>query len=422
MHRFEADAARIGREGLRIQRHRLELRVGAADHAVARDLGARAHDARDVPVILAVAGVVVRRPPEVGAHHDVDLIGQAERVDLSEEVVQAEQEAHELPRLPVVRVVVRVEASEVEVRAHRDAGFERVQGDLRLAQHVLDFVIPVGAGEGGEVAGVVHELHVGELVAETRQSTVGLPRQEQRAERRAHRGEALLLAQGVDTLVLCLGDPCRRVGRVERVRAVGVVRIDRVGVRDVPDRARVANACERYEARRRVETAAAQVGERHRRRARRERSGQGCERRVPFAELTAPNRARAGVVVVRRRVDAVQDGEAFAVLFEEALRRLNRNTVRRVGDRCVGNGPRLTNLRRGVGVVHCLGILRVRSTFGIAEHGRVPAASGVDHDPIRPGVFVVIGMAFADGEGRDDRESGEACEGEELASFHGAGS
>ena len=59
--------------GLAKQIQGLEIFMGSTDHAITCDTCPRCHDRGDVPVILAVAGIVEWRAAEVGADDYVTL-------------------------------------------------------------------------------------------------------------------------------------------------------------------------------------------------------------------------------------------------------------------------------------------------------------------------------------------------------------
>src|SRR4051794_33953765 len=73
--RTHADALLLARlQRLRVERDRELLLVGGADHPVSLDAAAEEKGRADRPVVLAVAGVVGRRPPHLALNDDDELV------------------------------------------------------------------------------------------------------------------------------------------------------------------------------------------------------------------------------------------------------------------------------------------------------------------------------------------------------------
>jgi hypothetical protein len=112
----------------------------AANHAVAWDTGPQCQVAGDWPVVFTTTvsfGVVVRCAPEVRAHHDVYLVGQALSFDLIEHATEASQQLNQVSALVLIVVSVGIEATDADVGCDGQARLECRQGQLRRTDHVL---------------------------------------------------------------------------------------------------------------------------------------------------------------------------------------------------------------------------------------------------------------------------------------------
>jgi len=106
--------------------------VGSADDPVTGDSGSHHHHAADRPVILAVAIVVPRRSAKVGAHHDRDLVGDAQSLCFLHREVCPIDEVDEPRKMVAVMVAVRVEAASTYTDAHGEPSLVGGKRDLDL--------------------------------------------------------------------------------------------------------------------------------------------------------------------------------------------------------------------------------------------------------------------------------------------------